>query len=286
MIHIGDFMYTVKENSTLLEYILKYIEPHRKKAKTLLTNKVIFVNNKNITQFNYPIHKNDTIEIKKFNTTTINSNIPILYEDNNIIVVNKPHNMLTIATEKEKEHTLYSTVSRYVKEKNYKNKIFIIHRLDKETSGVIMFAKNEQTKKLYQENWNTLVTYRGYTAVVEGILSKRQDTITVKLSENKNLKVYVSKDGKQAITKYKVVKENQKYSLLDIEILTGRKNQIRATMEYIHHPIIGDKKYGSSDTSLKRLALHAHKLIIKNPITHKEMIFTSKIPTSFLNLLK
>lgn len=278
-------MYTVKENSLLLEYILKYIEPNRKKAKAFLKNKSIFVNHKNITQFNFPIYKNDTIEIKKFTNKYINATIPILYEDDNIIVVNKPYNMLTIANEKEKEHTLYANVSTYIKESNHKNKIFIIHRLDRETSGIIIFAKNESTKKLYQENWNTIVIYRGYTAIVEGILSKKQDTVTLKLSENKNFKAYVSRNGKQAITKYKVLKENKNYSLLDIEILTGRKNQIRATMEYLHHPIVGDKKYGSKDNTLKRVGLHAHKLIIKNPITNVEMEFTARIPNCFIKLI-
>lgn len=286
MIHIGDFMHIVKEESTLLEYILKYIEPNRKKAKTLLSNKAIIINNKNISQFNYPIHINDKIEIKKFTNTKIQETINIIYEDENIIVINKPTNLLTISTEKEKEHTLYAIVSEYVKEKNKHNRIFIIHRLDKDTSGIIMFAKNEKTKKLYQENWNNLVKYRGYTAVVEGSPKKQEDTITLLLKENKNFKVYPSPHGEKAITKYKVKHTNNKYSLLDIEILTGKKNQIRATMEYLKHPIVGDIKYSSKDKSLGRLGLHAHKLIIMNPTNKKEMIFETRIPNSFIKITK
>ena len=286
MIHIGDFMHIVKEESTLLEYILKYIEPNRKKAKNLLSNKSIQINNKNICQFNYPVHINDEIEIKKFTNLKIQDKIHIIYEDENIIVVNKPSGLLTIATEKEKEHTLYAIVSNYIKEKNKYNKIFIIHRLDKDTSGIVMFAKNEKMKKLYQEGWNSLVKYRGYTAIVEGIPEKKEDTITLYLKENKNFKVYSSIEGEKAITKYKVKHSNKKYSLLDIEILTGKKNQIRATMEYLKHPIVGDKKYGSKDKSLGRLGLHAHKLIIKNPITKKEMIFEARIPKSFIKITK
>lgn len=282
----GDIMYNVKEENTLLEYILKYIEPNRKKAKNLLSNKSIFINNKNISQFNYKVHINDKIEIKKYTNKKIQDNIDIIYEDKYIIVVNKPSGLLTISTEKEKEHTLYSIISNCVKEKNKNNKIFIIHRLDKDTSGIIIFAKDEKTKKLYQDNWNNIIKYRGYTAVVEGIPEKQQDTITLYLKENKNLKVYPSKNGVKAITKYKVTKSNNKYSLLDIEILTGKKNQIRATMEYINHPIVGDIKYSSKDKSLNRLGLHAHKLIIMNPITKKETIFETKMPNSFINITK
>ena len=247
-------MHKVKEESTLLKYILKYIEPNRKKAKNLLSNKSILINNKNISQYNHPVHINDNIEIKKFTNTKINNSINIIYEDNNIIVVNKPSNLLTIATTQEKEHTLYSMLSEYVKEKNKHNKIYVIHRLDKDTSGVIVFAKDEKAKNLYQDNWNNLVKYRGYTAVVEGIPAKEEDTITLYLKENKNLKMYPSKDGDKAITKYKIKKSNKNYSLLDIEILTGKKNQIRATMEYINHPIVGDLKYSSKDKSLNRLS--------------------------------
>ena len=279
-------MHKVKEESTLLEYILKYIEPNRKKAKNLLSNKSILINNKNISQYNHPVHINDNIEIKKFTNTKINNNINIIYEDDNIIVVNKPSNLLTIATTQEKEHTLYSMLSEYVKEKNKHNKIFVIHRLDKDTSGVIVFAKNEKTKNLYQDNWNNLVKYRGYTAIVEGIPNKKEDTITLYLKENKNLKMYLSKDGNKTITKYKVKKSNKSYSLLDIEILTGKKNQIRATMEYLKHPIVGDLKYSSKDKSLNRLGLHAHKLIMINPITKKEMTFEARIPNSFIKIIK
>ena len=279
-------MYIVKEESTLLEYILKYIEPNRKKAKKMLSNKSILINNKNISKFNYPVHINDKIEINKFVNKKIQDKINIVYEDENIIVINKPAGLLTISTEKEKQHTLYSIVSNYVKEKNKYNRIFIVHRLDKDTSGLIMFAKNEKIKKLYQDNWNNIVKYRGYSAVIEGLPKKKEDTITLYLKENKNLKVYPSKNGEKAITKYKLKQTNNKYSLLDIEILTGRKNQIRATMEYLKHPIVGDIKYGSKDKSLGRLGLHANKLIIVNPITKKEMIFETRIPNSFIKITK
>jgi len=212
--------------------------------------------------------------------------LDIVYQDKYILVINKPCGLLTISTEKEKEHTLYAMISDYIKEKNKHSRIFIVHRLDKDTSGIIILAKNEKTKQLYQNNWNNIIKYRGYTAVIEGIPQKQEDIITLFLKENKNFKVYPTRDGEKSITKYKVKYSNDKYSLLDIEILTGKKNQIRATMEYLKHPIVGDIKYGSKDKSLGRLGLHAHKLIIQNPITKKEMIFESRIPNSFIKIIK
>lgn len=273
-------IYKVIEELPLLEYILKYIEPNKKKAKVLLASKTIFVNNKWQTKFNYPLCKNDIIEIKKM----IQDEIEIIYEDKNIIVVNKPHGLLTIATEKE-QNTLYHIVREYIKKDNKNNKLFVIHRLDKDTSGIIIFAKNEKIKNLYQENWNHIVIKRGYIAIVEGKLPKKSDIISLHLKENKNLKVYVNKDGKLATTSYKVLKENANYSLLDIEIKTGRKNQIRATLEYIKHPIVGDKKYGSNINPIRRLGLHANELIFINPITKEKMEFKTDIPNVFKKII-
>lgn len=208
------------------------------------------------------------------------TDLDIIYEDKNIIVVNKPSGLLTIATDKS-NNTLYHNVSEYIKKNNYKNKIFIIHRLDKETSGVVMFAKCEKIKELYQKNWDNLVIKREYLALVDGITND-SGTIKSYLKENKALKVYSSNDpsGKLAITHYKKLKEKGNKTLLEIKIDTGRKNQIRVHMSDINHPIVGDKKYGGSN--YKKLCLHASTLIIKNPITKKEMIFEAYIP----NILK
>lgn len=277
--------YEINESIILMDALEKMGYSH-KKAKSLLTNKQVLVNSKAITKYNYELKSKDIVEIKNFNSEAISNNIKIVYEDKDIIVVDKPHNLLTIATEKEKDKTLYHLVGNYVKSKNKNAKIFVVHRLDKETSGLVLFAKNEKIKKIYQDKWNDIVKYRGYAAVVEGTLEKKTDTIKLTLKEESNLKVYVSKDGKEAITKYSVLKENNKYSLLDIEIKTGRKNQIRVSMQHIKHPVLGDSKYSSKDNSLKRLALHAYKLILRNPINKKEMKFQIDIPDSFKRITK
>jgi len=212
--------------------------------------------------------------------------LDILYEDKEIIVINKPSNLLTIGTEKNRDNNLYRKVSDYVKKQHKSNKIFIVHRLDKDTSGVIIFAKSEKTKTILQRDWEN--SKRLYIALVEGKVEK-SGTIKNWLRETKTLYTYssnIKNDGKLAITKYKPIKNNKQYTLLDIEILTGRKNQIRVHMKDIEHPIVGDKKYGCSKNPIRRMCLHASYLKIKHPITKKEIEFNSNYPSVFDNLVK
>lgn len=172
--------------------------------------------------------------------------LDIIYEDKNIVVINKPSGLLTVSTEKEKENTLMHKVISYEKKKNKNNKVFIVHRLDKDTSGIVVFAKNMKMKNLLQNNWDNLVKLRQYVAIVEGIPIKEKDTLRSWLKEDKTLRIYSSKkegDGRLAITKYRLVTNSDKYSLLEVEIKTGRKNQIRVQLSDIGNPIIGDKKY-------------------------------------------
>ena len=271
--------YIIDKEILLFDY-LKEILPNKSKnnIKSLLKNECIYINNKIITKYNYLLKENDILYIK-YKT----SNLDIIYEDNNIIVIDKPSGILTISNEKEKVKTLYHYVLEYLKKK--KQKVFIIHRLDKDTSGIVIFAKDEKTKKLYQDNWNDLVIKRGYIAVVCG-KTKDNDTIKSYLKENSNMMVYSSKDGKLAITHYEKIKSNNKYSMLQIYIDTGRKNQIRVHMKENGTPIIGDKKYGCKDNSLKRLGLHSNILIVKNPINNKIFKFSSNYPKEFDELLR
>ncbi len=268
----------------LIDWIITNFNKTHKQAKSLLSKEQILVNGKIETQYNYIVNVNDKISIKN-SIETEKWDIPIIYEDNNIIVVDKPSGLLTIATTKEKQNTLYTLVSNYVKTKQKQAKIFIVHRLDKDTSGIVLLAKSEKVKNLYQENWEELVKYRGYIAIIEGQLDKKKDTITLHLEENKQYQMYVSKKGKKAITKYEVIKENSKYSELEIELLTGRKNQIRITFAHLGHPIVGDEKYGAKKVTTIKLGLHAHKLIIMNPVTKKEMSFISPKPKQFKKII-
>ena len=211
--------------------------------------------------------------------------LKILYEDKSIIIISKPSNLLTIGTNKEHNNTLYRKVSKYVKKQHKSNKIFIVHRLDKDTSGIIAFAKTEPVKRVLQRNWDKIK--RKYIALVEGKVAKG-DTIKNYLAETKTLKTYITNDkkiGKLAITKYKPIKGNKEYTLLDIEILTGRKNQIRVHMESINHPIVGDKKYNSKKNPIRRMCLHATYLEFIHPITNKRLIIEDKYPNIFDKLI-
>lgn len=209
--------------------------------------------------------------------------LDIIYEDKSMIVVNKPAHLLTIATQDEKINTLYHKVYEYEKKKNKNNKIFIVHRLDKDTSGIVLFAKNQKLKDELQENWNKLACTREYIAIVEGQVNEEKGIIKEYLTETKTLLTIRTNPakGKEAITEYEVMKKTKAYSVLKINIKTGRKNQIRVAMQGINHPIIGDKKYGSTKNPLRRICLHASKLVIINPETKKEMEFISKTPSEF-----
>lgn len=208
--------------------------------------------------------------------------LDIVYEDKYILVINKPAHLLTVSTDKEREHTLYHEVYEYLRKKN--QKVFIVHRLDKETSGLIVFAKDPNSKTILQDEWEN--NTRIYHCIVEGKVEKESDVIKSYLKENSNFISFSSKDGKLAITEYKRLNYNKEYSLLEINIITGRKNQIRVHMSEMGNPIMGDKKYNSKTNYLKRLALQASILELKHPKTKEIMHFEIKIPNEFLKMFK
>ena len=276
--------YIVKENEILIEFLKKMFSNLSKNSvKSLLHNEKVFVNGNMTTKYNYELNVGDVVEIRE----KVAKNIDIIYEDKDIIVINKPSGLLTVATEKEKNKTAYHLVMEYLKKKNKNNRIFIIHRLDKDTSGIIMFAKNERAKHLYQDNWNDIVKKRCYYAVIAGKMENKEKTIKSYLKENGNM-VYSVKDrsGKLAITEYKVLKERKNISLLDINLKTGRKNQIRVHMKENKTPILGDLKYGEKSKLINRLALHAYKLELVNPVTKKLLTFEINMPNEFKMLFK
>lgn len=206
--------------------------------------------------------------------------IVILYEDKDLIVVSKPAKLLTIRTDKEKTHTLYQEVSAYVKKQHPKNKVFIVHRLDRDTSGIVVFAKNEKMKQILQAEWQERALVREYIAIVTGAMPMKKGIIKNYLYEDKTLYVRATSDpsrGKLAITEYEVLAKNKKYSLVKICIKTGRKNQIRVHLKDLGYPIVGDKKYGDKKTSVGRLLLHASylKLLLPNG---KVLEITARLP--------
>ncbi len=278
----------VKKEGELLQYLYENIDMPKKRIKQYLTHGSIYVNNNRTTQYNYKVIPGMNIVITTDNKSNKSLPFDILYEDNHIIVVNKPSGLLTIATNKEKDKTLYHIVREYLISKNKNSKVFIIHRLDKDTSGIVVLAKDEKTKKKLQENWNEYVSLREYVAVVYGKMKKDKDKIIQKLKETKTNLVYVSHndEGKEAITNYKVIKSNDDYSLLSINIETGRKNQIRVALATLNNPIVGDKKYGDKKDKHTRLYLHANRLKMYYPELKKDILFETPTPNEFKKIIK
>lgn len=259
----------VIKESSLIDYLINNIkEKSKNNIKNMIVNNCVYINEKPINKINYNVKPNDKITIIKRKIKENNYEIEIIYEDDYLIGINKPSKLLSVSDNKGHQ-TAYKIVSNYVKQKNKNNKIFILHRLDRDTSGILLFAKNQKIKYQMQEKWDEIVLKRGYLAITQKI-DKKSDTIKSYLYEDKNYNVKStnnSQNGKLAITNYTVIKSNKKYSLLQIFIKTGRKNQIRVHMNLINTSIIGDKKYGNIKSD--RLYLHANTLEFTHPITKK-----------------
>ena len=262
----------------------------RNSIKSLLAHRQVKVNNKVTTQFNLPLQLNDIVTVTsgRGNIELSHPKLRIIFEDDSLIVVEKKEGLLTVSTGKSDETTAFSILKNHVKKSSPQNRIYVVHRLDRETSGVIMFAKNKEVQLILQENWHRIVTRRIYVALVEGKVEKEQDTIVTWLTENeKSLKIHSSdtdNGGQQAITHYRCIKSNENYSLLEIELETGRKNQIRVHMQGIGHPIAGDKKYGAGISPISRLGLHARLLAFYHPISTEIVSFETPVPRNFLNI--
>jgi RluA family pseudouridine synthase len=284
--------YNVIYEEFLLNSLFRNIN-HKSKnnIKNFLARGNVLVDGHIVTRYNYPLKLGQKVKVnmQQVKSKLSRSDIDIIYEDNEIIVVNKPAGLLSIATETEVTSTAYHFVMNYLKNKNENQKVFIVHRLDKDTSGVLMFAKNEKVKFMFQDHWNDIVKNRHYLAIVEGVMEQDKDTIKTWLKENEKHLIYSSHkagDGDEAITRYEVISRKTNYTLLNVYIDTGRKNQIRVHMNDLKHPIVGDKKYGSKTNPIKRLGLHACELELVHPVTNKFLHFEAPTPDEFNKLFK
>ncbi len=271
-----DIVFTASSDSGLLECVQKQLEGVPKgKIKSYLEHRQISVDGFVTSRFDYPVKNGQIVRIRRSDTPA--SELDIIYEDDYLLAVNKPAGLLSVASDTEKERTAY----RILKDSG-KSPIFVVHRLDKDTSGVLLFAKSAEIREELQNNWEQ-TPRREYTAVCEGIFKEKHGRCDTILKETSTHYLYSVPygEGKRAVTNYEVIGEKGDYSLLKIWIETGRKNQIRVHMSELSHPVAGDKKYGAKTNPLGRLGLHANLLEIIHPVTKKPLVIKAKADKKF-----
>lgn len=277
--------WTVKEQTEVLEFLFKVMPSKSRNAvKGILKRGQIVVNDKPTTQFDDILKPGDLVQIRTRVASGVKlKGMKVLHEDDAVIVIDKDSGLLSMGSKKEKQMTAYRQLMEYVQSIHPNNRVFIVHRLDRDTSGVMIFARSKMIQQRLQKAWTETVQERSYIALVEGTV-KKDGTITSWLTEDKTYMMHSSpkpNHGQKAITHYKMLKTNRKFSLLKINLDTGRKNQIRVHMQDLGHPIVGDKKYGSAMNTISRLGLHANAIKFKHPESGKIMRFESEVPASF-----
>ena len=284
-------IYNVNQPAELMEFLMqKMAGISRNKVKALLTNRAVLVDNTITTQYNFPLKPGMKVQISrsKNNREFKNPMLKLVYEDAYLIVVEKKEGLLSVSTDHQKERTAQHILNDYVKRSHRNNRVFVVHRLDRETSGLMMYAKDEMTQHTLRDNWHDIVTDRRYVAIVSGDMERDFGTVESWLTDRK---LYVSSSpvddgqGKYSVTHYKTIKRANGYSLLELDLETGRKNQIRVHMSDLGHPVVGDERYGSDSNPLGRLALHAFKLCFHHPVTGELMEFETPYPATFKNLM-
>lgn len=278
--------FKVHEECELLQFLFtKFSSLSKNAVKSILSGHYVAVNGAPVTQFNLKLAKDDVVIVSKQRIAKkTRKDLPIIFENDELIAINKPSGLLSVASDTEKGRTAYRIVNDYMQQKDKHNRIYVVHRLDEDTSGVLVFAKNPKIRDILQKNWNDIVLARGYYAIVEGVIQPKEAKLVDYLRENSLNLMYVTNDkvnGKKCITNYKTIVSNKNYSLLDVDIETGRKNQIRVQLGHRGHHIIGDDKYGEPSDPLKRLGLHAYKLKFIHPVTKKLMEFIAPMPDEF-----
>jgi 23S rRNA pseudouridine1911/1915/1917 synthase len=298
---------TVKKSSTLTEYLRTlYPSSSGNTLKKLLEHDRVKINGAIARIGKTVLHPGDLVEVnRKAFEKRLHQDIDLLYEDEHLLVIHKKENLLTIATEREKEKTAYAYLYGYVKRQKPENKIFIVHRLDMKASGILVFARSEEVKRKLQAQFHEHSIDRQYIAIVEGRMKEDRGVVQNYLAENRAYKVYVTdapspadaapsprsrgaspaanrvNPGRLAISDYRVRRRGSKYSWVEVTTRTGRKHQVRVHLAGLGHPIIGDKEYGSTKNPLNRLGLHASRFGFVHPITGKKMMFEVDAPPSF-----
>ncbi len=285
--------FTPQAEITLLTFLSEKLSQHKRTAlKQMLAHRQVRVAGNVVTRATLPLIPGEKVEVnltREFREF-YHRRLRIVYEDADIIVINKGYGLLSMADDSNrKQETAYSILRDYIKNENPANKLFIVHRLDRDTSGLMLFAKTLEAKEALQFNWNNMVLERKYVCVTEGAPEPAEGTVRSYLLENAKHEVYAmaddSKGGKLAVTRYRTLASRGKYALVECELDTGRKNQIRVHMKQLSTPISGDKRYGGHPSPAHRMCLHARTLKFVHPTTSRPLEFTTPVPASFRALL-
>lgn len=279
---------TVKENAPLLEYLINNVSESRSKLKATLQGRGIAVNGRMVTQFDYQLKAGDKIIISRHKKQNQFKSryVKIVYEDRWLVVVEKNIGILSMAAG-HSSLNVKSVLDDYFLKSRQKCRAHVVHRLDRDTSGLMVYAKDIETEQILEHNWHQIVFDRRYVAVVSGEMEQDNGTIANWLKDNKAYITYSSptdNGGKYAVTHFQVLNRTTEHSLVEYKLETGRKNQIRVHSADMGHPVCGDVKYGNGDDPLHRLCLHAYMLCFTHPVTGEPMEFSTPIPTAFRSL--
>ena len=280
----------VREEYTLLEFLLKQMGISKNRAKDLLAGRAVSVNRKLSTRHDTPLHIGEVVRVSRHRQTTmlLNKYVKIIYEDKDIVVIEKSEGILSMAST-PKQYCVKNVLDEYFEKRHFKCTAHVVHRLDRETSGLMIYAKNVEVARILENNWHSMVYDRRYVALLCGKMDKEGGTVQSWLKESKSYVTYSSptdNGGKLATTHYHRLWNNEDFSLVEMKLETGRKNQIRVHMADLGFPVAGDHKYGNGRDPLHRLALHAYRLNFFHPITHEEMQFETPIPKDFMKFFQ
>ncbi len=282
--------YKVVEETTLLPFLYSVLDNLSKtEVKSMLKYRHVAIKGEAVTQFDTPLEPGDTVQVnfgRSFYRFS-NPQVRIIYEDDWLVVIEKASGLLSVANENSKDRNAFKIVTDYVRHGNPDAKLFVCHRLDQYTSGILMFSKDEELMRELRSNWDFYVKERRYMCVTENVPSVREDTIESFLAQKSRLQMFSTDNGaagSRAVTHYRVIQSRGRYALVDVEIFTGKKNQIRVHMSDIGCPIAGDMKYGAETNPARRLMLHNYRLVFIHPVTGVLMRFSLSTPPVFRKL--
>lgn len=282
--------FKVTEQAQLLSFIMEKMHGiSRNRAKALIVNRVVLVDNRITTHPLTPLHPGQVVQLDrtKHKKSFHSNSLDIVYEDAYLLVIDKAPGVLSMSNNSRQE-TAQSILNNYLEKGGGRNTAHLVHRLDRDTSGLMLYAKDVQTQQSFVQGWRELVTDRRYVAVVSGNVACDEGDVRSWLTEDKRFVTHsspVDNGGKYAHTHYRVLARSMRYSLVELELETGRKNQIRVHMAQLGHPVVGDRKYGSDDDTIRRLGLHAYMLCFRHPVTGKVLRFETPVPVCFEKLL-